>query len=547
MIAPFGGGVKDGECYDDCLKRELKEELGLHININKVFVICKIESVNSPGKYINIYYVPDIKTRNLTVNEGKGFIELTLDEALNHEKVTEYTKRVIRYYKERNNFAFADDGVLTSSGDYSGLTSGKARGKMTKWLKKNKAGSKKINFKLHDWVLSRQRYWGVPIPMIKCADCGYVPVLEKELPIKLPKLDDFLPTKDGRSPLAKAKKWVGAKCPECGKKAERETDTMDTFVDSSWYFIRYADPKNKKKFADAKKMKKWLPVPMYVGGAEHNTMHLLYSRFFTKALYDLDMVHFNEPFVGRRNHGIILGSDNQKMSKSKGNIVDPDELVKKFGADAVRMYLCFMGPYDQGGPWNPTGILGIKRFLDRIWNYTNLWVKFKGNSEDYNIDVQLNKTIKKVGEDIENFRFNTAISQLMILMNDIARVTNNDMPSSFIAQFISKEDIKKIIILLSPFAPYLSEELWRNILGNKKSIHLESWPKYDLKLIIEEQFELVIQINGKIRDKIVVKINIVQKEAENLALNQEKVKNAIAGNKIKKIIFVPNKLINIVI
>ncbi len=439
--------------------------------------------------------------------------------------------------------AYTDDGHLIDSGEFSGLNSEQARKKMIDWLEKKSLGGKKKIYKLHDWVLSRQRYWGVPIPMVKCRNCGYIPVKEKDLPVKLPKLDDFLPTSEGRSPLAKAKKWVSVKCPKCGEKSERETDTMDTFVDSSWYFIRYTEPKNKKKFAGIQKMKNWLPVPMYVGGAEHNTMHLLYSRFFTKALYDLGLVHFSEPFVGRRNHGVILGPDNQKMSKSRGNVVDPDREVKNFGADCVRMYLAFMGPYDQGGPWNPTGILGIKRFLDRIWKLVSSVKHQAASGKNNQLERLFHQTIKKVGEDIENFRFNTAISALMILFNELEKNKN----------LLSIIHYSLFLKLLSPFAPHLSEELWqqlykpRNAKRGFKSIHQENWPKYDSKLIKKEEFNLIIQINGKTRDKIIVSSGISQREAEELAKNREKIKNYLAGKKSVKTIFVPDRLINIVV
>ncbi|MDD5490089.1 MAG: leucine--tRNA ligase, partial [Candidatus Moranbacteria bacterium] len=350
-----------------------------------------------------------------------------------------------------DNGAFTGDGRLINSDDYSGMNSQKAREEMAKWLEENKLGKKEKKYRLHDWVISRQRYWGVPIPVVHCEKCGVVPVPEKDLPIELPDLKDFLPAGDGKSPLAKAEVWVNVKCPQCGGDAKRETDTMDTFVDSSWYFIRYADPKNENKFADEAKMKKWLPVPMYIGGAEHNTMHLLYSRFFTKVLFDLGLVNFSEPFTGRRNHGIILGPDNQKMSKSRGNVVDPDAEVKKYGADSVRMYLAFMGPYDQNASWQMQGVTGTRRFLEKVYNLSE---KLKAKSEkpllkNNNLENLLHKTIKKVTEDIENFRFNTAISAMMILVNEMEKEENIPIAS-----------FKLLITILSPFAPHVAEELW---------------------------------------------------------------------------------------
>ena len=400
-------------------------------------------------------------------------------------------------------------------------------------LSKNGLAEKKITYRLHDWIISRQRYWGVPIPMINCRKCGYIPVLEKELPVKLPPLKDFRPTDDGRSPLAKAKEWLKVKCPKCDSEAERETDTMDTFVDSSWYFVRYTDPKNKKAFADSKKMGKWLPVPMYIGGAEHNTMHLLYSRFFTKALYDLGFINFSEPFLARRNHGVILGADSQKMSKSRGNVVNPDDYVKKYGSDTVRMFLAFMGPYENGGPWNPKAIVGVYRFLNRVWKLIER-VGSQASIKNGELDKVFNKAIKKIGEDIENLRFNTVVSELMKLFNEVED------------KELSREQIKTFLKLLAPFAPHLAEELWHH-LDNKKSIHLELWPEYDPKLIKEEMVSLIVQINGRTREIIRVFPDLEEDQVRELALASEKIKKYITGKEVKKFIYVPNKIANIVV
>lgn len=414
-----------------------------------------------------------------------------------------------------------------------------------------KLGAKKnINYKLRDWLISRQRYWGAPIPIIYCDKCGEVPVPEKDLPVKLPNVKNYLPTEEGKSPLAHSEKFVKTKCPKCGGPAKRETDTMDTFVCSSWYFLRYADPKNSKKFADAEKIKSWLPVNMYVGGSEHAVLHLLYSRFFTKALKDLGHIEFNEPFSALTHQGIILGHDGQKMSKSRGNVIDPDELVKNFGADAVRIYLCFMGEYSQGGPWNPTGIMGVKRFLERVWKMQTKLRSRNVLSEILSLDDRdgrkhisapletlLHKTIKKVTEDIENFKFNTAISAMMILLNEMEKQKK-----------LLITDYSILITLLSPFAPHMAEELWSQ-LGNKQSIFEQQWPKYDPKKIKEEIFELVVQINGKTRDRFEAPIGIAENEAKDLTLKRENVKKYTGAENqiIQNVIFVPNKLINIVI
>ena len=421
-------------------------------------------------------------------------------------------------------------------------------------LKEKKAGESQKTYRLHDWILSRQRYWGVPIPMINCSICGYQPVEDKELPIKLPPLKNFKPADDGRSPLAKATKWLKVKCPKCGGDAERETDTMDTFVDSSWYFIRYTDPKNKKEFASKKKMSEWLPVPMYIGGAEHTTMHLLYSRFYAKALHKLGYVDFTEPFLGRVNRGIILGPDNQKMSKSRGNVIDPDIEVKKYGADAVRMYLAFMGPYEQGGPWSPGGISGVYRFLNRIWNYVNRYdADVKPNPEVGRI---LNKFINDIGGDIQKMSFNTGVSGLMKLLNEIE------------SHEISKEEYETLLKLLSPFAPHLTEELWSRLTSpgkatsqsrirdsrsesgqiseGYKSIHLENWPEYDEKMLADDKIKLAIQVNGRVRDTVEVKRGLSENEARKMAMASENVKKHIVGD-IKKVVYVKDRIINLVV
>ena len=440
--------------------------------------------------------------------------------------------------------AYTAGGILVNSGEFTGLNSADARKKITEWLQKKNMGDFKTQYRLRDWIISRQRYWGAPIPVVYCKNCastssvpgGIVPVPENQLPVKLPLLKNFKPVAGGKSPLTRVKSFVNTKCPRCKQKATRETDTMDTFVDSSWYFLRYTDPKNKKQFAAKDKLKTWLPVDMYIGGSEHAVLHLLYSRFFTKALKNFGYLNFNEPFKALRHQGIILGSDSQRMSKSKGNVVDPDELVKTYGADTVRTFLCFMGEYSQGGPWNPKGILGVKRFLDRIFNkISNLKSKIsKPQIKNKNLERLLHQTIKKVGDDIKNFRFNTAVSALMILFNAIEK------------EIVTKDTAKIFLKLLAPFAPHLIEELWQKI-GNKHSIHLESWPEYDPKLIEVGEYELIIQINGKMRDKILVSKTLKQSEIEKLVLSRNLVKKYIGEKPVKKIIFVPNRLINIVI
>ncbi|MDD5551865.1 MAG: class I tRNA ligase family protein, partial [Candidatus Pacebacteria bacterium] len=456
-----------------------------------------------------------------------------------------------------------DEGVSINSDFLNGLKTSKAKEKMIEWLEKNKLGKKAVNYKLRDWLISRQRYWGAPIPIIYCEKCGEVPVSEKDLPVKLPTDVDFKPT--GESPLVNSKKFHDVKCPKCGAKARRESDTMDTFVCSSWYYLRYADPKNDKEFASKEALKKWLPVDVYVGGAEHSVLHLLYSRFFTKALQKFGYLNFSEPFLKLRHQGTILAPDGHKMSKSKGNVINPDDIIKDcqinapykgYGADTLRMYEMFLGPLEDTKPWNTESIAGIKRFLNDVHEFYFTWIKgdkklFEGwinenKATSENVNVPLNKTIKKVGEDIENFKFNTAISQLMILKNNFFESPESleRKPGCFIT-YIFKKDFETFLKLLAPFAPFITEKIWKDM-GHKKSIFKQSWPKYDEKLIKEEKITLIVQVNGKMRDKLEVEKNLSQKEVEALTLGREKIKKYVARTKIKKVIFVPNKLINLV-
>lgn len=383
-------------------------------------------------------------------------------------------------------------------------------------------------YRLHDWILSRQRYWGTPIPMIVCKDCGYIPVKEEELPVKLPQLDNYLPADDGSSPLARAEEWVKTECPKCGGEALRETDTMDTFVDSSWYFLRYpsvASATSGQAAWDPEMTKKWLPVDLYTGGAEHNTMHLLYSRFFIKALHELGYVDFDEPFTVRRNHGTVLGPDGQKMSKSKGNVIDPDKEVEQYGADAVRMYLAFLGPYDTfNGPWDPRGIVGIDRFLKRVLKLVEN-VNIKNQNDNVKLQKILHKAIKKIGDDIEVLHFNTAVSELMKLLNEFEKF---QVSSSMLQDFMR---------LLAPFAPHLTAELWKQN---------PFWPQFDPELIVESTANFVIQIDGKTRGVITLPVDSDQSTVISAAEKDESIKRHITAP-IQKTIFVKAKLLNILL
>jgi leucyl-tRNA synthetase len=429
---------------------------------------------------------------------------------------------------------FVEYGILVNSGEFNGLTSKEATKKITERLESKKLGREKVNYKLRDWVFSRQHYWGEPIPVIHCEKCGVVPVPEKDLPVELPYVKKYEPTETGESPLAGVKEWVNVECPSCNGSAKRETDTMPNWAGSNWYFVRYVDSINDKALGDARKLKYWLPVDWYNGGMEHTTLHLLYSRFIYKFLYDIKVVPTPEPYQKRTSHGVVLAEDNQKMSKSRGNVINPDDIIKEYGADTLRMYEMFMGPFDQTIAWSTDGVKGVFRFLNRFWDLIlNCSKNTKSSSEVIRKIHQLNK---KVQEDIDATKFNTAIASFMEFVN-FAKDNEKE---------IGREITEKLLALIAPFAPHLAEELWRYI-GQKNSIHKQKWPQYNKALIKEETITLVIQINGKVRDKISVDVDITEKEAKDLTLDREKIKKILDKNQPKKIIFVPGRLINIVV
>jgi leucyl-tRNA synthetase len=434
-------------------------------------------------------------------------------------------------------YAFTADGILHNSGDFTGLNSEKARKTMIAWLTKNDLGAKKVNFKIKDWVFSRQRYWGEPIPLIHCPKCGVVPVPEEELPLVLPEVKSYEPTDNGESPLADISSWVNTKCPKCGEAAKRETNTMPQWAGSCWYYLRYIDPKNKQSLVDKKLEKYWSPVDFYVGGAEHATRHLIYARFWHKFLFDIGAVNYEEPFTKFKHVGLIMGEDGRKMSKRWGNVINPDEIVVKYGADALRVYEMFMSPFEQACSWNTNGLIGTRKFLEKIVSLGEI-KKFQEVKE---IKALLHKTIKKVGEDIEGFYFNTAVSALMILVNAIVEEKNK-----ISALPLTQEDFVSLLKILAPFAPHLSEELAAN-LGSTQSIFASAWPQYDEKLIKDEQVNLVVQINGKLRASLLVKHDISEDELMTIVSATEAIQKWLEDKKIIKTIFVPGKLLNLVI
>lgn len=424
--------------------------------------------------------------------------------------------------------SFTDDGILTNSSKFDGLTSEQARKEITKFV----GGEIVTKYKLRDWVFSRQRYWGEPIPLVHCDKCGWVPVSDKDLPVKLPKVKSYHPTDNGESPLALISSWVNTKCPICGAKAKRETDTMPNWAGSSWYFLRYVDTKNTKDFASKESLSYWMDngVDWYNGGMEHTTLHLLYSRFWHKFLYDLKLVPTSEPYMKRTSHGMILAEGGEKMSKSKGNVINPDDIIKSYGADTLRIYEMFIGPFDQSVSWSTESIIGPRRFLEKVWRLSQ-----KDFSKKSDIENILHKTIKKVSEDIENMNFNTAISSMMMLVNEIEKVEN-----------ISKEDFKIFLQILAPFAPHITEELWEK-LGDKRSIHLSCWPSYNKDIIIDKDIKIAIQVNGKVRSEVVIPSDASEQMVQEIAMKDKAILGWIKDKNIKKFIYVKGRVINIVV
>lgn len=432
---------------------------------------------------------------------------------------------------ENEAFTDCNTGKLINSSFLNGMNVEEAKTAITEWLTKEGKGHQKVNFKLRDWVFSRQRYWGEPIPIVKCEECGYVPIPESELPLRLPKVDSYEPTDTGESPLAKMTDWVNTTCPHCGKPAKRETDTMPQWAGSSWYFLRYMDPHNDKELVSPEAVKYWGPVDWYNGGMEHTTLHLLYSRFWHKFLYDIGVVPTKEPYAKRTSHGMILGENGEKMSKSRGNVVNPDEIVDQYGADTMRLYEMFIGDFEKAAPWNSDSIKGCKRFIERFWNLQETVTD--GDTYSEALEPLMHKTIKKVTEDIDNLKCNTAIAAMMTLVNEMA------------SKGVNKAELKTLTILLNPFAPHVTEEMWE-VMNFGGAVHDASWPEYDEEKTKESTVEIALQIMGKVRSRITVPVDISKDEAIALAKADEKIAAAIEGKTIKKEIYVPGKLVNIV-
>lgn len=432
-----------------------------------------------------------------------------------------------------------EEGIMINSEFLNGLDIHDATKKIMDWFEEKKLGKRIITYHLRDWIFSRQRYWGEPIPMVFCEKCQWRPVPENQLPLELPHIESYEPTSTGESPLSTIKDWVNTKCPNCSGPAKRETDTMPNWAGSCWYFLRFADSKNNAEAWSKESIKSWLPVDWYLGGAEHAVLHLLYSRFWVKVLYDLKLLNFKEPFLKLRNQGMILAEDHRKMSKSYGNVINPDEVIQEFGADALRIYEMFMAPFNTEIPWSTKALQGAYRFVKRIWEiYTSItFLSSNKQKDDIRLVSKLNKTIRKITADIPEVKFNTSIAAMMEFLNDWERNIHG----------LSKSNAKKFLQIISPFAPFLTEEIWHNIFGEKQSIHLSSWPKVENELA-EEEVIIPIQVNGKLRSTLKIKVALSknQKEVEKLVLSDEKIKKYVLG-KPKKTIYVPGKIINFIV
>ncbi|MFA6105762.1 MAG: class I tRNA ligase family protein [Patescibacteria group bacterium] len=549
------GGAEAGEKLEDAVKREVLEETGYK----------NIKSIKRVGMELRSEWFAAHKDENRYANMNVFEVELA-DGEKDELSAEESEKHVVAWvpykdipsfagvgelayiWKELNNKSgcFCEDGVAINSGEFSELKTAETKEKMIAWLEEKKIGKRQVNYKLRDWVFSRQRYWGEPIPLVYCEACaknkrfeskgeemnpGWIPVEEKSLPLELPKVDKYEPTDTGESPLAPMTDWVNTKCPRCGGKARRETDTMPNWAGSSWYFLRYTDPHNDKAFAGKDALKYWMSVDWYNGGMEHTVLHLLYSRFWNEFLFDLGLVPTSEPYKKRTSHGMILGPDGEKMSKSRGNVINPDEMIEKFGTDSFRTYIMFMGPFDQAVMWDTNGLVGVRRFLERVWF---LQEKISDSPASANAISVLHRTIKKVGEDIDTMRYNTAVAALMQLTNDLMK-----------EETIDKNTYKILIQLLSPFAPHLSEELWAEY--GEKDLTFSAWPKFDPALAKSATFTLAVQINGKVRDTIEVDSEISEADVKELVLKSEKVQKWLEGKEPKKIIYIKGKLASVVI
>ena len=526
--------------YDQLIK--YKEEAALKSDIERTELVkdktgIKIEGIEAVNP-INGKAIPIFISDYVLITYGTGAImAVPAHDTRDYDFAKAFDLPIIEVVAGGNieveAFTDCEDGIMINSPLINGLKVTEAKEKISDYLEKEGIGKRTKNFKLRDWVFSRQRYWGEPIPLVYCDDCGWVPIEEKDLPLELPDVESYEPTDNGESPLASIEDFVNTSCPKCGGKAIRETDTMPQWAGSSWYFLRYADPKNDQALASQENLNYFIPVDWYNGGMEHTTLHLLYSRFWHKFLYDIGVVASKEPYIKRTSHGMILGENGEKMSKSRGNVVNPDEIIEEFGADTLRMYEMFIGDYEKEVAWSEQGLNGCKRFIDRVVRVGEKVTAKNGYSEK--LESLIHKTIKKVTEDIDTMKFNTAVSALMILLNKFEE-----------QEEITKDDYRTFLILLNPIAPHITEELnEKYALG--EAICKSSWPKYDIAKTVDQEKEIAVQVNGKVRATITININEDEESIKEKALTAENVKNHTAGKEIVKVIIIKGKIVNIVV
>lgn len=550
------GGIEENENAEATAAREIIEETGY----------TSARFVRKLGGTVHAQYYQLVKNENRWAHFEGFLFELTTGdrkEVAQEEKdiqdmhwiskndVENFLSWVedmkLLWHRALNESAYGGEGILVNSDQFNGLTTTEARKKIVSWLEEHRVGTYEVQFKLRDWVFSRQRYWGEPIPLVFCSSCakkkefqnkgeelnpGWIPLLENELPLELPEVKKYEPTDTGESPLAAMEDWVKTTCPRCQGAARRETDTMPNWAGSSWYFLRYTDPNNSTAFASPEALQYWTPVDWYNGGMEHTVLHLLYSRFWNQFLFDIGLVPTREPYKKRTSHGLILAKGGEKMSKSKGNVVNPDDIIAEYGADALRTYIMFMGPFDQPVEWDTNGLVGVKRFLERVWH---LQEKVTRGHEKDEIISTLHRSIKKVSNNIEEMHFNTAVAALMELVNELSK-----------QEKIDELTYQNLLLLLSPFAPHMSEELWEKF-GNGKLLSNSTWPSYDPALTLFSQITIAIQVNGKVRDTITVPTETSEEEIKIKALASEKIKNWLQEKEPKKIIYIPRKLLSIVL
>jgi leucyl-tRNA synthetase len=522
--------------------REYQEQAKLKTEFERIELAkdktgVEIKGLNAINPLTN-RNIPIFISDYVMITYGTGAImAVPAHDTRDYEFATKYNLNIVEVIKggdiTKEAYTDTEEGILVNSPVIDGLNVAAAKKKIIDYLESKKLGEEAKQYRMKDWAFNRQRYWGEPIPIIYCEKCGIVPVPYEDLPVTLPMVEKFIPTDTGESPLANIESFVNCTCPKCGGNAKRETDTMPQWAGSSWYFLRYMDPHNNEELASKKRMEYWGKVDWYNGGMEHVTRHLIYSRFWNQFLYDIGVVVHKEPYKKRTAQGIILGADNEKMSKSRGNIVNPMEIIDEYGADTLRTFVLFISDYEMSTPWNDLGVKGARRFLDKIWRmFPNVT-----ENESYSPELEriIHETIKGVSEDIESLKFNTAIAKLMTLVNEYNK-----------QEKITRGDYEVLLQLLNPIAPHVTEELW-NMLGHETLLVYETYPSYDESKLVKDEIDLVISINGKVRDKLVVENNLPQKELERIALGSEKIKNHLEGKQVVKVIVVPNKLVNIVV